>query len=160
MRPRYLPAVLALLQLSGCGFHLRGKITLPNNVSALSVQSADDLNPLRLILERQLEANQLLDKAAPVKLEIVSDALSRETLSVNDQARVSEFVLRYQVQYRLLEPGKDAATPSALEVRREYSFDETQALGAAQEEAIIAEDLHREMASLILLRLQKAKNAP
>ncbi len=148
-------SVVALsLLISACGFHLRGNIVLPEGMQALSVKANDPLNPLKLVLEQKLRSNKIYDADATSSIEVLSDELLRETLSVNDRARVSEFELRYRISFRIHQDDVVGETQS-LEVQREYSFDEAQALGAAQEEAILTEELRSELADMVLARLQR-----
>lgn len=164
---RFTVALSALI-LSACGFQLRERLRLPEGIQAMQVQSADPLSPLTVELERALEANDaFVENNIPAAksvavLELQSEGVSREILSVNDRARVSEFVLIGRATARLLSAQRNAdgsanelVAPFELSVRREYSFDEAQALGAAQEEEIITAELKRELAQLILLKLQR-----
>lgn len=166
--PKLFAALCCALILAGCGFQLRERLRLPEGIQAMQVQSADPLSPLTVELERALQANDAFvdsDTAASevfAVLELQSEGISREILSVNDRARVSEFVLIGRATARLVSAQKNAdgsvkelVAPFELSVRREYSFDEAQALGAAQEEEIISAELKRELAQLILLKLQR-----
>ena len=154
-----LAASIALSSaLSSCGFQLRDQVRLPQGVQAIRVESPDRLSGLAIELKRALYANDAGaadgDKTA-AKLEIISESLAREILSVNDRARVSEFVLIGKASARLMPATGDTPIIAAFDVavRREYSFDEAQALGASQEEEIISAELKRELAELILLKL-------
>ena len=163
-----LCAVYCAVMLGGCGFQLRERLRLPEGIQAMQVQSADPLSPLTVELERALQANDAyagngaeMSETMAI-LELQSEGISREILSVNDRARVSEFVLIGRATARLLGAQKnpdgsvnELIAPFELSVRREYSFDEAQALGAAQEEEIISAELKRELAQLILLKLQR-----
>lgn len=166
--PKFFAALSCALILSACGFQLRERLRLPEGIQAMQVQSADPLSPLTVELERALEANDALvtgDSAnaeSVAILELLGENITREILSVNDRARVSEFVLIGRASARLIcaqKPAdgsvKELVAPFELSVRREYSFDEAQALGAAQEEEIISAELKRELAQLILLKLQR-----
>lgn len=151
--------VLALSSLvSSCGFQLRDQVRFPEGVQTIRVESADRLSGLAVELKRALLANDAaakLDDQAAAKLEIISESLGREVLSVNDRARVSEFVLTGKARARLMPAEGETPIVEAFDVavRREYSFDEAQALGASQEEEIISAELKRELAELILLKL-------
>jgi LPS-assembly lipoprotein len=167
MRRMIASCLLAAL-ISSCGFQLRESARLPEGVDAIVVQSADPLSALAVELQRTLKANAASGKAdaTSARLEIISESLTREILSVNDRARVSEFVLVGKARARLLQatgkPGADGVIAEVeiipafdVSVRREYSFDEAQALGAAQEEEIISAEMKRELAELIVLKLQR-----
>jgi LPS-assembly lipoprotein len=166
MSMRRFAVLLLSLALSACGFQLREQIRLPAGINAIEVQSANALSPLVIELERTLLANGVsanVAKTTPspanaAKLELISEGVRREILSVNDRARVSEFVLIASAKVRLLDASDssiEVITPFELSVRREYSFDEAQALGASQEEEIITAELQRELAQMILLKLRK-----
>ena len=156
---RRLLAVLAISALlSSCGFQLRDQVRFPEGAKTIRVESADRLSGLAVELSRALLANDAQAKAGDptaAKLEILSESLGREVLSVNDRARVSEFVLIGKASARLMPATGDTPIIDAFDVavRREYSFDEAQALGASQEEEIISLELKRELAELILLKL-------
>ena len=156
---RRILAVLALSSaLASCGFQLRDQVRLPEGVLAIRVESADPLSGLAVELKRALLANDAAAKSGDLsaaKLEIMSEALTREVLSVNDRARVSEFVLIGKASARLMPATGDTPIIDTFDVavRREYSFDEAQALGASQEEEIISAELKSELAELILLKL-------
>lgn len=155
---RYLVILAISAILCSCGFQLREQVRLPAGVQAIRVESSDPLSGLAIEVERALYANNAgatkTDQSA-AKLEIVSESLTREILSVNDRARVSEFVLVGKASARLMPATGDQPIIDSFDVavRREYSFDEAQALGASQEEEIISAELKRELAELILLKL-------
>lgn len=153
-------AIVALaLAICGCGFQLRGAVALPAGIQQVAVQSNDALNPLRLEIERNLRSNRIAIAALATpasniaQIAIVQETLQREILSVNERARVSEFLLRYRAEVQITLGDMPAMAAQTLELSREYSFDERQALGAAQEEDIIARELRADMAALIVRKL-------
>jgi LPS-assembly lipoprotein len=158
---RALVLLIVLLQLSGCGFQLRQATELPAGLVGLEVKSANELSPMAIELHRTLGQNQLKANSTHESrgvLEVLSESVRREVLSVNDRARVSEYVLIADVSVRLLDgsaEAKEIIAPFSLSLRREYSFDERQALGAAQEEEIIGQELRRDLAQGVLARLAK-----
>jgi LPS-assembly lipoprotein len=149
--------ILQLACLSACGFQLRQGIRLPEGVTRMQPVGLDALNPIMVELERELRANDVLGDDSSPRLVVLSESVNREVLSVNDNARVSEFVLVARASAKLVqgtaEDEKELLAPFEITTRREYSFDEAQALGAAQEEDIIRQELRKELVQLILLRL-------
>ena len=149
------------LALSSCGFHLKGALALPSGIQSVYVQAGDPLSPLKQDIEQNLRANaiEVVTEASPssASIVIVGDSVQREILSVNERARVSEYLLRYQATVQINAGSADAQRElmpqSQFELSREYSFDERQALGAAQEEEIITGELRADMAQLILRKL-------
>jgi LPS-assembly lipoprotein len=148
--------IMLTASLSACGFHLRENMRLPEGVKQVQLSGLDALNPLMVELERTLRANKVLSsgKAEPsAQLQVLSESIDREVLSVNDNARVSEFVLVARASAKLINQDAEVVAPFEVTTRREYSFDESQALGGAQEEDIIRAELRKELAQLILLRI-------
>jgi LPS-assembly lipoprotein len=77
-----------------------------------------------------------------------------EPLSIGSNARVQEYLVRYQVTLTVLGgDGKVLLDKSELELSREFSFDATQALGAASEQELITNELRREMLQQVLRRI-------
>lgn len=90
--------------------------------------------------------------AAHIKL--VKDAVVVEPLSIGSNARVQEYLVRYQVTLTVLGgDGKTLLDKAELELTREFSFDATQALGAASEQELITNELRREMLQQVLRRI-------
>jgi LPS-assembly lipoprotein len=150
--------ILIITLLNGCGFQLRENMRLPAGVESVQLTGLDTLNPLIIELERALRANKVLSSQASedsAELVVLSESVNREVLSVNDNARVSEFVLVGRASAKLISQGQEVVPAFEVTTRREYSFDEAQALGAAQEEDIIRTELRKELAQLILLRMGK-----
>ena len=151
--------ILQLACLSACGFQLRQGIRLPEGVERLQPVGLDALNPIMVELERELRANDVLGDNTSPRLVLLSESINREILSVNDNARVSEFVLVARASAKLVqgtvEDEKELLAPFEIVTRREYSFDEAQALGAAQEEDIIRQELRKELVQLLLLRISR-----
>ncbi|MEE4303008.1 MAG: LPS assembly lipoprotein LptE, partial [Wenzhouxiangella sp.] len=84
----------------------------------------------------------------------------RQPLSVTGQARVREFLIVFEVDWRL----EDAAGEVALEratirLTRDYSFDEGEILAAQREEEFLRDDLGRAMAEQLIRRLEALSGA-
>ncbi len=157
-------ALLLVLILSGCGFQLRQEISLPLALSPMSIEGVAANSPLARDLIRSLEAGGARVVAAgepsSSRLLIPLNDLNREVLSVGESARVREFMLRYLVEFELLDGAGEVVVPlQRVELIREFSFDDRQALGAASEEALLREEMQREMGRRVLDQLQRALQA-
>ena len=147
---------LVVAMASGCGFQLRGTDTLPEQLMQARIDAVDPFSPLLRELRPRLQAAGVdLDQPdQPARIVINQDELRTEVLSVGAQARVREFELVYQLRFRVLDAEGDVLLANQqLELRREFSFDETQLLGKAREEEFLRDELYRQMAELIMVRL-------
>lgn len=160
---RLLPALIAAL-LAGCGFELRDEVALPSSLARVRIDSPDPYAPLERDLAAALEraGAEVVDDAAGVAVvRIPLDAIATEPLSVSDAARVQEFLVRYRVELEVLDAANRVLLPLApIELTRDYSYDETQALGAAAEEELLREELRREMVRQVLRRIERLGRAP
>ena len=152
-------ALLASLLLSACGFHLREQIVLPAPLQRVSLEFADPLTPLRRDLAAALKRAGAEVVATGTEgvgvIRVPVDTMLTEPLTVSDAARVQEYIVRYRVELEILDAaGKVLLPRGTIELTRDYSFDETQALGAAAEDELLREELQREMVQQILRRIQ------
>lgn len=158
----FLLALLALL--AGCGFALRGGTPVSAQFPALTVLAADPASPLLPELKRALAQDGVTVSDTAVDgqpvLTLSAESLGREILSYDERARVSEYLLRYQVEIGVKLGDAERLPVSPILLQREYGFDEQAALGAAQEEAVLTVELRREMVERILERLRRSQLAP
>lgn len=154
--------LILLSLLAGCGFKLRADVAWPAAWQPLEIRSADPVSPLKQELKRRLRQQDvvLVDTEAAAVLEIRRESLQREVLSVDERARVSEYVLHLEVEYLLRAADREVLPAATLRLSRDYSFDELQALGAAQEEEVIETELRREIARRILDAGARAASDP
>lgn len=151
-------AILAAIIFSACGFQLRGKIELPPEMSSVYIQSTN----LRLAgrLGRALNtsgASIVSDrKKASAILTIYQIKNSRGVRSVGGTGRVREFSLTYQVDFGIKDAsGKVLMKRQSASLVREFSFNEAQVVGKSVEEAIIKDEMSRQMISELLRRVQR-----
>lgn len=158
----FLPVLLALL--AGCGFALRGGTPVSAQFPALTVVAADPASPLLPELKRALSQDGVAVSDTAVEgqpvLTLSAESLGREILSYDERARVSEYLLRYQVEIGVKLGEAERLPVSPILLQREYGFDEQAALGAAQEEAVLTGELRREMVERILERLRRSRLTP
>lgn len=147
--------------LASCGFQLRDEVALPPSLQRVSLEISDPFSPLARDLEAALERAGATvvatgtDGAGVVRIPV--NELKTEVLTVGGTARVQEYAVRYKVELEVAGANGATIVPRGpIELEREYSFDETQALGAATEEALIRKELQREMVQQVLRRIEAA----
>lgn len=156
--------ILASMVLAACGFQLRGEARLPDYMDRTFVAAADDSTVLVRELGLLLEANgvSIVDRPGPdaATLHIDSQSMSRRPLSVTGQARVREFLIVFEVAWRLEDAaGEIALERSTIRLTRDYSFDEGEILAAQREEEFLRDDLGRAMANQLIRRLEALAGA-
>lgn len=155
----FLLAASALL-LAACGFQLRGQAALPFNT--LYVQ-APVASPFVLQLKRAVQSasgTRIADKPdqAEVVLQILHELQDKQILSLGAGGRVREFQLRYRVQFRLTDrKNREHIPASEIILKRDYSFNDEQALAKEAEEALLYRDMRNDAVNQLVRRLQAAK---
>lgn len=150
----------AVSLLAGCGFHLRGAVTLP--FSSLYVNVPETLQ-FGHELKRALRANdvRLVDdpKEAAATLSIMNELRERHILSLGGQGRVREYQLRYRVSYRLSGIKGVITPPTEIVLKRDISFNDAEVLAKEAEEQLLYRDMQLDAVQQLLRRLQATKVA-
>lgn len=153
-------AVLILLSvavLAACGFHPRAQLNLPAALGPVSVQTAQPYSPLGLELATALEragATPPTPGTPSSALKVTAEAWHTAPLSVDQFARVREYITRYRVDFVLVDAaGKALIEPQSIELAREYTYDITASAGSPAEQELIQRELRRDMQASILRRL-------
>jgi len=152
-----LGLLLCALALSGCGFHPRAQVQFPASLGPVVVQTADPYSPLGLELTQTLERAGMSGAPAgapSAALKITDENWNTKPLSVDELARVREYITRYRVTFALLDAeGHFLVEAQTIELSREYTYDITASAGSPAEQELIQRELRRDMQAAILRRL-------
>ena len=159
MRVKLLLLVgLATLWLAGCGFHLQGSAQLPDGMKTVYVSASDELTPFAVALERTLERSgatiAATSASADTVLRVSKDRSGRRVLSVSARNTPQEFEIYYQVEYSIDRAGKEIVPTQALELVRNFAFEESQLLAKDREEEVLREAMAQDLAGLVVRRLE------
>lgn len=155
--PSFLILLMAVLLLSGCGFHMRGPTNLP--FDSLYVQ-APVASQFAVQLKREVRGSsqtRIADnpKNAAATLQILNEAREKRILSLSVGGRVSEFELIYRVSYRLLDSKNIAMIPAGdIVIRRSFAFNDQQVLSKESEEALLYSDMQTDAVRQLVRRLR------
>ncbi len=157
-----LLALILFFALSACGFQLRGETQLPTNMKRVHIGIADQFSPLARELSAALKrAGAVVENQSGegiAEISIPTHTIQTDVLSVSDAARVQEFIVRYRLELNIIgSDGKALLSQIPIELSREFSYDQTQALGAANEEALIKKELQRDMLRAVMNRISAIK---
>jgi LPS-assembly lipoprotein len=159
-RARRVFALGVLASAAGCGFHLRGAVQLPFPSLYVQVSNASQVGHE---LKRALRASdvRLTDSAkeAAATLAILSEIRERHILSLGGQGRVREYQLRYRLAYQVTSPKGVVTPPTEIVLKRDISFNDTEALAKEAEEGILYRDMQLDAVQQLLRRLQATKVA-
>jgi LPS-assembly lipoprotein len=148
----------ALLALAGCGFRLQGGLDLPAGVERVYVSTADELSPFGVAMRERLDAVGAREPRsagnADAVVRVLSERTGRRVLSVSARNTPKEYELFYTVNFAIDRAGTEVVPREELSMTRNISFEETQLLAKDREERILREALARDLADLVLRRLE------
>jgi LPS-assembly lipoprotein len=151
-------AALCGFALTACGFHPRAKLDLPDTLGPVRVQTIDPYSALGLELTTALTragATPASGDAPSAILKITSERIVNAPLSIDQFARVREYVTRYHVDFVLQgADGLPLFDPQSIELSREYGFDVNSSAGSPAEQELIERELRRDMEAAILRRIE------
>ncbi len=153
-------AVLALLTLVGCGFHLRGSYALPYESMFVNLP---DYSVIGAAVKRAIRSSgttrlALTASDAEVTLQPGTEYRDRVILSVSSSGRVSELRLRYLYPYRVIDAkGRDVVPPESIELVRDLTYDDSNILAKQQEEALLWRDMENDLVQQLMRRLGAVK---
>jgi len=168
LRNTVLVAALAgtVMSLSACGFHLRGSggnYTLP---FASMYVGLPESSPLAIDLKRNIRVNGNTTVSndplsADATIEVITDpekTRSKSILSLNSAGRVSEYLLAYNIVFRVKDKaGRELLGPTQITLTRPITFSETQLLAKEQEEAQLYRDMQKDLVQQMMRRMAAIK---
>lgn len=150
----------AVFALGACGFHLRENATLPPQMQRvhLTVSGGGDF---QRHLARALGTSGVTieDDSGPgiAEMRVPVAAFSTESLSAGGYVRITEYAVRYHVQFDVTGPdGQTLVSQQSIDMSREYSYDAGNTVGNAAQVEELQRSLNDDMVQAILFRLQAA----
>jgi LPS-assembly lipoprotein len=144
--------------LAGCGFHMQGATALPAGLDQIFVAAKDELSPFAVELRRALDdagvrpAPSAGESDAIVR--VLQDRTGRRVLSVSSRNTPQEYEIYYSVEYSVERGDQLVVPPQKAEVTRAISFSESDLLAKDREERILRDAMARDLADLVLRRLE------
>jgi LPS-assembly lipoprotein len=154
---------ISLLALAACGFHLRGSDLqdVRFGFNSLYIKSQGE-TPFVAELRRTLSRSKMEPVAksdqAELILEIVSENVGKQILSLSGSGRVREYQLSYRVSMRAYDLQQvEWLPPDDVQLNRVLSYDDALILAKEQEEAQLYRDMRADAVAQTVRRLMRAK---
>jgi len=99
--------------------------------------------------------------AAGLVVQLRGERMTRRVQTVNTTGRASDYELILTVEYALAKP--EAITDGAtrkFDSRREYNFDNAELLGKVEEEALLVQEMRRDIAARLLRQIAYQASGP
>ncbi|MDX1692784.1 MAG: LPS assembly lipoprotein LptE [Ketobacteraceae bacterium] len=157
MRFAVTVAALVLLTISGCGFHLRGNMDIPMRYQQLRLNANPNSDFTKALID-QLQANDIrIVEQAPINVTITDDDVEVRTVSYSSRSKSAEKEIVRRVEFLVEDrQNKELIVPrSEIQARRAYLYDDTKVAAMQEQEALIREELAFDLATRLMLKLQK-----
>jgi LPS-assembly lipoprotein len=152
----------ASIFVTGCGFHLQGPVKLGPQFSRTHLAGVDQHDVFGLSLKDYLQASGVTvveDPGSATSIVRLQQDEGRRVLSVSSEGELSEYELFYKVTMEVTGPEQKVLLPSqTIVLTRELLFDETAVLGNESEQALLIEEMKRDMVRLVMLKLQSVSS--
>lgn len=155
-----------MLTLASCGFQLRGAGALPfQSVHVQAPVSAALGGPSAPVVPDVIEGLSKRGVQLKAKIEdadfsvrFLQVTFDKRVLSLSGSGRAREFELEYRIRYEFVDARQRAwGEPGEINIRRDFSYSESQALAKEAEERQLIRDMQLDAAGQILRRLQAVK---
>lgn len=159
---RFLFALLLATVLAGCGFHLRGDVSLPYKTIYFALPANSVLGAKLKLNIRSGKGTEIADtdKEAEAIFRQVLEKREKLILSINNQGRVREYQLRMTYVFRVVDAkGLDLLPLNEIVMVRDVSFNDSAVLAKEQEELMLWEDMQQDLVQQVLRRLQAKPQA-
>ncbi|MEA3413602.1 MAG: hypothetical protein U9R74_19025, partial [Pseudomonadota bacterium] len=122
-------SIALIMSSSGCGFRLRGQVSLPEPLSRTYIEGVPEYSEFATELRRTLRANgaEVMDvpEAAESVIRISSKRSGRRILAVNESGRALEYEFFVVVVFSVQGPDKKPLlAQQTVSVTRDFIFDE------------------------------------
>ncbi len=148
-----------LLFLVGCGFHLRGAITLPSQYKTAYIMSESeryDRDSLAHMIQTRLGSSlTFLDSPDNADLEIIIDESYQErAVASNIGGQHREYTHYYRADISVVDKDGHVIMPRQnFSKSKDFSHDESDVLGKAAGEAVVKRELAEDLSMMFVRRL-------
>ena len=153
---RNLVLTLVVLTAGGCGYQLRGAVSLPSDLDGIHVTGPSEIGAaLTLVLDSggvQVAPDRASAKAV---LRLNGEMFDRRVLSVDaNTGKEREFELAYQIAFDLTRSdGEELMPRQTVSLVRDYVFDPNEVLGKSREQAVLHAEMRRDAATQVVRRI-------
>ena len=155
---------LLVLLLSGCGFNLRGLYDIPESLTQVTLLNEANDPRLKHALEQALNTHGVsIANQAPYRIELLEQRFDRRTLSLDSNARASEYELQGEITFRVTDKeGEEILPRRTLTSERSYNVDSNNITASDSQEPILRQQIHQDLAQQIMrqyIRLRPPSSA-
>lgn len=154
-----LIALLMLLIISSCGFHMRGMTEISFKTISLEGKELSFIKDLKKVLNRNKVAIVSSTENPELRVELLSEESEKRILSLSGQGLVREFEVFYRVRYRVKTIDSEIwSQENIIETRKDFTYSDSNLIGKEEEERQLNEAMRNEAITNLFNQIQLIKN--
>ncbi|CAM8311313.1 MULTISPECIES: LPS-assembly lipoprotein LptE [Candidatus Methylopumilus] len=153
-----LIAILLLLVITSCGFHLRGMTEISFKTISLEGKELSLTKNLKKILNTNKVAIVSFTENPELRVELLSEESEKRILSLSGQGLVREFEIFYRVRYRIKTSDSEIwSQENIIETRKDFTYSDSNLIGKEEEERQLNEAMRIEAITSLFNQIQVIK---
>ena len=153
-----LIAILLLLVISSCGFHMRGMTEISFKTISLEGKELSFTKNLKKILNTNKVAIVSPTENPELRVELLSEESEKRILSLSGQGLVREFEIFYRVRYRIKTSDSEIwGQENIIETRKDFTYSDSNLIGKEEEERQLNEAMRNEAITNLFNQIQLIK---
>ncbi|MEY4261703.1 MAG: Rare lipoprotein [Pseudomonadota bacterium] len=153
-----LIALLMLLIISSCGFHMRGMTEISFKTISLEGKELSFTKNLKKVLNSNKVAIVSSTENPELRVELLSEESEKRILSLSGQGLVREFEIFYRVRYRVKTIDSEIwSQENIIESRKDFTYSDSNLIGKEEEERQLNEAMRNEAITNLFNQIQLSK---
>ena len=153
-----LIAILLLLVIESCGFHMRGMTEISFKTISLEGKELSFTKNLKKILNTNKVAIVSPTENPELRVELLSEESEKRILSLSGQGLVREFEIFYRVRYRIKTSDSEIwSQENIIETRKDFTYSDSNLIGKEEEERQLNEAMRNEAITNLFNQIQLTK---
>jgi len=153
-----LIAILLLIVITSCGFHLRGMTEISYKTISLEGKELSLTKNLKKILNTNKVAIVSSTENPELRVEFLSEESEKRILSLSGQGLVREFEIFYIVRYRIKASDSEIwGQENIIETRKDFTYSDSNLIGKEEEERQLNEAMRIEAITSLFNQIQVIK---
>ncbi|MGR9115484.1 MAG: LPS-assembly lipoprotein LptE [Gammaproteobacteria bacterium] len=148
-------ALVFVLLLGSCGYHLRGAVDLPEQLRKVYLANASSSLREQFTKSLKSSSGQVVGSSAQAGMvvNILNERMDRRVLSLSNTGKANEFELNYSLDFQLLDAtGAVLLDRQTIEINRDYFNDQEAIIAKTNEEAVIRSEMYQQAVRAIVDR--------
>ena len=153
-----LIAILFLLVITSCGFHIRGMTEISFKTISLEGKELSFTKNLKKVLNSNKVAIVSSTENPELRVELLSEESEKRILSLSGQGLVREFEIFYRVRYRVKTIDSEIwSQENIIETRKDFTYSDSNLIGKEEEERQLNEAISNEAITNLFNQIQLIK---